>query len=82
VVKWLVLAVVLLGLVILVLAMRPVVSRLGTLRRAAMRLLERQRQAEALQATSLALQHELETLRLKTEITQERLALIKVRRGR
>jgi hypothetical protein len=68
--------------VILVLAAQPVVSRLAALRRAALRLRERQTQAEALQATSLALQHELETLRLKTEITQERLALIKVQRGR
>ncbi|WP_173081791.1 hypothetical protein [Phytohabitans rumicis] len=80
-VKWVVLAAVLLGLVILVLAVRPVVGRLGRLRRAALTLQRRQAEAERLQTTALALQREVETLRLKTEITQERLADIKVKRG-
>jgi hypothetical protein len=79
---WLVLAAVLLGLVILVLAVLPLLSRLGPLRRAALRLQERQAEAESLRAASLGLQQELETLRLKTEITQERLVLIKLNRGR
>lgn len=79
---WTVLAAVLVGLLILVLAVRPVLSRLGRLRRAALTLQRRQVEAESLQAAALALQREAESLQFTTEITQERLALIKAKRGR
>jgi hypothetical protein len=57
------------------------VGRLRPLRRAATTLLGRQAEAEKLQAAALTLAQEAERLRLKTEITQERLALIKVKSG-
>ncbi|MGN9906651.1 hypothetical protein ACTMTJ_03760 [Phytohabitans sp. LJ34] len=84
-VLWVVIAVVLVGLLVLVLAAGSLVGRLRPLRRAAMALLRRQAEAEKLQAAALTLAQEAETLRLKAEITQERIALIKVKqpsRGR
>ena len=80
-VKWVVLAAVLLGLVILALAVRPLLGRLGRLRRAVLALQRRQAEAESLQSAALALQQELDTLRLKAEITQEHLDAVKVKRA-
>lgn len=78
---WVVVAAVLVGLVVLALSAGSVMGRLGPLRRAATTLLRRQAEAEKLQAAASTLAHEAETLRLKAEITQERLALIKVKSG-
>jgi len=78
---WLVIAVVLVGFLVLVSAAGSLVGRLGPLRRAAMTVLRRQAEVEKLQAAALTLAQEADTLRLKAEITQERLALIKVDRA-
>ena len=80
-VLWVVIAAVLVGLLVLVFSASAVVRRLGPLRRAATGLLRRQAEAEKLQAAAFTLAQEAETLRLKAEITQERLALIKVKSG-
>lgn len=84
-VLWVVIGAVLVGLLVLALAAGSLVGRLRPLRRAAMALLRRQAEAEKLQAAAFTLAQEAETLRLKAEITQERIALIKVKqpsRGR
>jgi HAMP domain-containing protein len=80
-VLWIVIAVVLVGLLVLLLAAGSLVGRLRPLRRAARALLRRQAEAEKLQAAAFTLAQEAETLRLKAEITQERLALVKVKSG-
>lgn len=80
-VLWVVIAAVLVGLLVLILAAGALVGRLRPLRRAAMTVLRRQAEVEKLQAAAFTLAQEAETLRLKTEITQERLALIKVKSG-
>ncbi|RZU75281.1 hypothetical protein EV384_3813 [Micromonospora kangleipakensis] len=67
-VTWIVLAVVLFALVVLALAVRPVLARLPRLRRAAVALQGRQAEAEALQA--------------RAATAQERVALIKAKRGK
>jgi hypothetical protein len=80
-VMWVVIAAVLVGFLVLVLAAGSLVGRLRPLRRAAMTVLRRQAEVEKLRAAALTLAQEADTLRLKAEITQERLALIKVSRG-
>jgi hypothetical protein len=80
-VLWVVIAAVLVGLLVLVVALASLAGRLRPLRRAATRLLRRQAEVEKVQAAALTLAQEAETLRLKAEITQERLALIKVKSG-
>jgi hypothetical protein len=80
-VLWVVIAAVLVGLLVLVMAAGSLAGRLRPLRRAATALLRRQAEAEKLQAAAFTLAQEAETLRLKAEITQERLALIKVKSG-
>ncbi|BCL17199.1 MULTISPECIES: hypothetical protein [Micromonospora] len=80
-VKWIVLAVVLVPLVVLALAVRPVLARLPRLRRAALTLQDRQAQAETLQSTAEVLQERAEGLQRQLATTQHRLELIKARRG-
>jgi len=80
-VLWLVIGAVLVGLVVLALSAGSLAGRLRPLRRAATTLLGRQVEAEKLQAAAFTLAQEAETLRLKAEITQERLAAIKVKDG-
>ncbi|MFC0527788.1 hypothetical protein [Phytohabitans kaempferiae] len=80
-VLWIVIAVVLVGLLVLGLAAGSLMGRLGPLRRASTTLLRRQSEVEQLRAAAVTLAQEAEALRLKTEITQERLALIKVKDG-
>ncbi|MFE0588935.1 hypothetical protein [Micromonospora echinospora] len=80
-VKWIVLAVVLVPLVVLALAVRPVLARLPRLRRAALTLQERQAQAEALQSTAEVLQERAEGLQRQIAVAQQRVELIKARRG-
>ncbi|MFI6230178.1 hypothetical protein ACIBCR_23060 [Micromonospora echinospora] len=80
-VKWIVLAVVLVPLVVLALAVRPVLARLPRLRRAALTLQERQAQAEKLQSTAEVLQERAEGLQRQIAVAQQRVELIKARRG-
>ena len=79
-VKWIVLGVVLFALLVLVLAVRPVVARLGPLRRAALAVTRRQAQAQTLRVNALALQERLEELGRQAEATQRRVAVIKAKR--
>ncbi|BCB77104.1 hypothetical protein GCM10022251_58000 [Phytohabitans flavus] len=80
-VLWVVIAAVLVGLLVLVVATGSLLGRLGPLRRAATTLLRRQAEVEKLRADALTMAQEADTLRLKAEITQERLAAIKVKVG-
>jgi hypothetical protein len=81
VVTWIVLAVVLFALVVPVLAVRPVLARLPGLHRAALALLRRQAQVEALASSAEALQDRLLTLQRQAELAQQRLTLIKAKHG-
>ncbi|KAB1917741.1 hypothetical protein AB0J94_17665 [Micromonospora noduli] len=78
---WIVLAVVLLPLVALALAVRPVLARLPRLRRAAVALQRRAAEAEALRDTAEALQQRAEEVQRRLETTSRRLAVIKAKRG-
>lgn len=78
---WIVLAVVLLPLVALALAVRPVLTRLPGLRRAAVALQRRAVEAEALRETAEALQQRAEGVQRQLDTTSGRLALIKAKRG-
>jgi hypothetical protein len=80
-VVWVVVAAVLVGLLVLVFAGGALLGRLRPLRRAATTMLRRQAEVEKLQAAAFTLAQEAETLRLKAEITEERIALIKVKSG-
>ncbi|SIM68841.1 hypothetical protein [Micromonospora cremea] len=79
--KWIVLAVVLLPLVALALAVRPVLTRLPRLRRAAVALQRRAAEAEALRDTAEALQLRAEGVQRQLDTTQQRLAVIRAKRG-
>ncbi|MET8090540.1 hypothetical protein [Micromonospora sp. NPDC005220] len=78
---WIVLAVVLLPLVALALAVRPVLARLPRLRRAAVALQRRAAEAEALRETAEALQQRAEEVQRRLDTTSHRLAVIKAKRG-
>ncbi|MET8265527.1 hypothetical protein ABZU92_16235 [Micromonospora arida] len=78
---WIVLAVVLLPLVALALAVRPVLARLPRLRRAAVALQRRAAEAEALRDTAEALQRRAEEVQRRLDTTSQRLAVIKAKRG-
>ncbi|MFG1869673.1 hypothetical protein [Micromonospora arborensis] len=78
---WIVLAVVLLPLVVLALAVRPVLTRLPQLRRAAMALQRRASEAEALRETAEALQQRAEGIHHQLDTTQRRIMVIKAKRG-
>ncbi|MEW2430879.1 hypothetical protein AB0877_22945 [Micromonospora sp. NPDC047644] len=78
---WIVLAVVLLPLVALALAVRPVLARLPRLRRAAVALQRRAAEAEALRDTAEALQQRAEDVQRRLDTTSRRLAVIKAKRG-
>ncbi|MBM0203950.1 hypothetical protein JNW90_13155 [Micromonospora sp. STR1s_5] len=78
---WIVLAVVLLPLVALALAVRPVLARLPRLRRAAVALQRRAAEAEALRETAEALQRRAEEVQRRLDTTSRRLAVIKAKRG-
>ncbi|MET8307528.1 MULTISPECIES: hypothetical protein [unclassified Micromonospora] len=79
--KWIVLAVVLLPLVALALAVRPVLTRLPRLRRAAAALQRRAAEAEGLRETAEALQQRAEGVQRQLDTAQRRLAVIKAKRG-
>ncbi|MGW5561396.1 hypothetical protein ACWER9_29770 [Micromonospora sp. NPDC003944] len=78
---WIVLAVVLLPLVALALAVRPVLARLPRLRRAAVALQRRAAEAEALRETAEALQQRAEAVQSRLDTASRRLAVIKAKRG-
>lgn len=78
---WIVLAVVLLPLVALALAVRPVLTRLPRLRRAALVLQRQATEAESLRETAEVLQQRAEGVQRQLDTTQRRLALIKAKRG-
>ncbi|MCG5451477.1 MULTISPECIES: hypothetical protein [Micromonospora] len=78
---WIVLAVVLLPLVALALAVRPVLARLPRLRRAAVALQRRAAEAEALRETAEALQQRAEDVQRRLDTTSQRLAVIRAKRG-
>ncbi|MFK3985584.1 hypothetical protein ACI2K4_35125 [Micromonospora sp. NPDC050397] len=80
-VTWIVLAVVLFALVVLVLAVRPVLTRLPALHRASVALLRRQDQVEALASRAEATQERLLVLQRQAEVAQRRLTLIKAKHG-
>jgi len=81
VVKWIVLAAVLVGLLMLGLAIRRVASRLPRLQRAALALQRRQEQAEDLQEVALSVQDRAEALQQQVDVLSRRLTLIKAKRG-
>ncbi|MEU4402765.1 hypothetical protein FHG89_11155 [Micromonospora orduensis] len=78
---WIVLAVVLLPLVALALAVRPVLARLPRLRRAAVALQRRAAEAETLRESAEALQARAEGVQRQLDTAQQRLAVIKAKRG-
>ncbi|MGC4854806.1 hypothetical protein ACLQ24_15785 [Micromonospora sp. DT4] len=78
---WIVLALVLLPLVALALAVRPVLARLPQLRRATFALQRRAGEAEALRETAEALQQRAEGVQRQLDTAQQRLELIKAKRG-
>jgi hypothetical protein len=81
VVKWIVVAVLVVALLVLALAVRPVLTRLPALDRAARRLQGRQAEAESLQAAAAGLEERLAALRESSETTARRLELIRAKRG-
>ncbi len=79
--KWIVLALVLVPLVVLVLAVRPVLARLPQLRRAVLGLHRRADEATALRAAAESLQQQAEGLQDRLATTEQQLTLIRARRG-
>ncbi|BCJ62872.1 hypothetical protein [Micromonospora endophytica] len=79
--KWIVLALVLVPLVVLALAVRPVLARLPQLRRAVEKLQGRADEAVALREAAERLQQRAEGLQGRLETTEQRLTLIRSRRG-
>jgi hypothetical protein len=80
VVKWIVLGVVLLGLLVLSLAVRPLLARRRDLERALRRLRLRQEEAAGLQAASAELEEQLAVLRERAEVAERRMTLIRAKR--
>jgi hypothetical protein len=78
---WIEIAAVVLGLIILVLVTLPLLRRLGTLRRAAVKLERRQSEALALQAGAARLEQTVLQVQKRAETMQEGLAVIKAGRG-
>ncbi|MBM0235374.1 hypothetical protein JNW91_28475 [Micromonospora sp. STR1_7] len=78
---WIVVAVVLLPLLALALAVRPVLTRLPRLRRAAVALQRRAAEAETLRESAEALQERAEGVQRQLDTAQQRLAVIKAKRG-
>jgi hypothetical protein len=74
---WIVIAAVVAGLIILVAVTLPVLRRLSTLRRAAVKLQRRQAEAMALQAGAARLEQTVLQVQRRAEIMQEGIAVIK-----
>ncbi|WP_018215405.1 hypothetical protein [Salinispora vitiensis] len=81
-VMWIVVALVLLPFVLLGLAVRPVLTRLPRLRRAAVALQRHADEAAALQTTAVALQARAEGLQEQLTTVQHRAATVRSRHGR
>jgi hypothetical protein len=69
-----------LGLIILVLAARPLLVRLPALQRALVKAQRQAERAQSLQASALVLQEQVTALERKSQTTQSRLARIKAAR--
>jgi len=80
-VKWIVLAVVVLALVILAASVFAVLERLSGLERAARRLQRRQAEAMKLQEHAVALEATLAGLQQRAEVMQGQVAVIKAGHG-
>jgi hypothetical protein len=80
-VKWIVIAVVVLGLVVLVVAAGSVMGRLAKLDRAGRKLQRRQAEAMKLQQDAVVLEDSVAGLQRRAEIMQAQLAVIKAGRG-
>ncbi|WP_018723023.1 hypothetical protein [Salinispora fenicalii] len=80
-VVWIVVALVVLPFVLLGLALRPVLTRLHRLRRAAVVLQRQAGEAAALQTTAAALQARAEGLQEQLAATQRQVAAVRSRRG-
>ncbi|MFV2101523.1 hypothetical protein [Micromonospora sp. LOL_024] len=79
--KWIVLALVLVPLVVLALTVRPVLARLPELRRAVVKLQRRADEAASLGVAAESLEQRAEGLQSRLETTRQRLVLIRSRRG-
>jgi hypothetical protein len=79
VVTWIVLTAVLVGLLVLALAARPLLGRRRRVERALRRLRERQRQAEALQADAARLQAATAVVQQRALEARQRIELIKAK---
>jgi biopolymer transport protein ExbB/TolQ len=80
-VKWIVIAVVVLALIILVTTVFSVLNRLNRLDRAARGLQRRQAEAMKLQQDAVVLEDSVAGLQRRAEIMQAQLAIIKAGRG-
>jgi biopolymer transport protein ExbB/TolQ len=80
-VKWIVIAVLVLALIVLVASVFSVLSRLNGLDRAARRLRRRQAEAMKLQQDAVVLEEAVAGLQQRAEIMQAQLAVIKAGRG-
>ncbi len=81
-VTWIVVAVCVVALLVLGLAVQPVLGRLGALREAAVGLLDRQRDAMALQVRAEKLAATVQALQERAELAGEQVTGIKAARGR
>jgi hypothetical protein len=79
--RWIVLGALLVGLLVLAVACRRVLTRLPGLQRAALALQERQDQAVHLREAATALQRRAEELQDRIATAQRRVDLIRARRG-
>lgn len=80
-VGWIVVALVVLPFVLFGLAVRPVLTRLRRLRRAAVALQRHADEAAALQTTAVALQARAEGLQQQLATAQQQIAAVRPRRG-
>jgi len=80
-VKWIVIAVVVLALVVLVVSVGSVMGRLARLDRAARRLERRQAEAMKLQQHAVVLEETMAGLQQRAEVMQGQVAVIKAGRG-
>jgi hypothetical protein len=78
---WILIAAVVLGLIILVAVTLPLLRRLGTLRRAAVKLRRRQAEAMALQAGVAQLEQTVLHVQRRAETMQDKIEVIKAGRA-
>ncbi|HEU5108721.1 MAG TPA: hypothetical protein VFT95_09210 [Micromonosporaceae bacterium] len=78
---WILVGVAVLGLLILALAVRPVLTRLVRLRRAMEGLLRRQAEVDALRVAVEGLQERMADVQARAELAQKSVAVIQARRA-